>query len=156
MNMTIMEQRLSCIVICVDDVPRACAFYEALGWKRSSLSRETLPLFNANGFVFMISPRILGAEEAFGEPLPPEVADAVKNPPAFSGVILSYVVRDEDEQRMILEKVVELGGKVISPARDLIFGNRAGYFSDPVGTIWEVSLTRRTALQPNGDFKIGD
>lgn len=155
-DIAIMEQRISCIVICVDDVPRACEFYEGMGWKRSSLSRDSLPLFNANGFVFMISPRILGAEEAFGQPLPPKVEDAVKNPPAFSGVILSYVVRDEDEQRMILEKAVELGGRVISPARELIFGNRAGYFADPVGTVWEISLTRRTKLQPNGNFKIGE
>lgn len=152
----VMEQRVSCVVICVDDVPLARQFYEAMGWRQSPLSREIIPLFNVNGFVFMISPRRLGAEEAFGSPLPPQVEEAVKNPPAFAGVVLSYVVRDEDELKKIFDKVVIHGGRILSAPRELPFGNFAGYFADPVGTIWEVSLTRRTKLQPNGNFQIGE
>lgn len=152
----IMEQRVSCVVICVDDVPLARAFYEAMGWRMSTQSREILPLFNVNGFVFMISPRRMGAEEAFGKPLPSSVEEAVNSPPAFGGIFFSYVVRDEEEQRKIFEKVVACGGRILSEPRELPFGNLAGYFADPVGTIWEVSLTRQTKLQPNGNFQIGE
>ncbi|CAD7337966.1 VOC family protein [Sphingomonadales bacterium 56] len=151
-----MEQRISCLVICVDDVGVVRAFYEAMGWKVSSVSRESLPLFNVNGFVFMLSARKPAAEEAFGHPLPPEVAIAVDNPPAFNGVVLSYVVRNEEELRTVLDEAVLHGGRLLSPPAELPWGNLAGFFADPGGTVWEVSLTRRTPLQANGNFKIGE
>ena len=150
-----MEQRLSCISLCVSDVARARRFYEAMGWRVSPVSRDSMPLFNANGFVFIVVDRRLAAEEAFGKPLPPEVEAVLANKPAFQAMLLSYVVREDHEVAEIIAHAVANGGRTLRPATEQVWGNLSGYFSDPEGFIWEVSRTRRTPLQPNGDFRIG-
>jgi len=149
-----MEQRLSCLSICVDDIATVRAFYEAMGWTASPLSREIMPIFNANGFVFMVVGRKLGMEEAFGMPLPLAVAPLLDAPPAFSGVLLSYVVRSDENVDAILAQAVASGGSLLRPGKEQPWGNYSGYFADPAGTVWEVSLTRRTQVRDDGTFRI--
>ena len=150
-----MEQRLSCICIGVSDIPRARRFYEDMGWMASPASRTVLPLFNANGFVFMISDRRGAANEAFGGTIPEEVAASLESPSPFNGVLFSYVVRADEEVENILDRAVLYGGRLLSAPQLLPWGNRAGFFADPDGHIWEVSRTS-TPLQPDGTFRIPD
>ncbi len=147
----LMEQRISCVNLGVDDVNRARAFYEAMGWRQNPVSRDIMPLFNANGTVFILFDRQEMAHEAFrgvGAPTDPK--------PAFSGIILSYVVREEEEVQQILDRAVAHGARITSPATKQQWGNTSGYFTDPEGHVWEVSKTARTPLQADGSFRIGE
>jgi Uncharacterized protein conserved in bacteria len=151
-----MEQRVSCIALSVADAKRAQRFYEDMGWRMSSASREIMPLFNANGFVFILFDRQRSAHEAFGGAIPPEAQACVDNPPAFEGITFSYVVREHEDVQAIIDHAVKSGGRMLSAAKEQPWGNVSGYFADPDGHIWEVSRTGRTPLQPDGNFRIGD
>lgn len=147
----LMEQRISCVNLGVEDVNRARAFYEAMGWRQSPVSREIMPLFNANGTVFILFDRQGMAHEAFrgvGAPTEPK--------PTFSGIVLSYIVREEEEVQQILDRAEAHGARIISPATKQQWGNLSGYFADPEGHVWEVSKTARTQLQSDGSFRIGE
>ena len=147
----LMEQRVSCISLGVDDIERARTFYEAMGWQKSPASREIMPLFNANGMVFILFSRAGLAKEAFGGTNLPDVTR-----PGFSGVALTYVVRAEEEVAQILERAEANGARITAPAARHPWGNTSGYFQDPDGYIWEISKTQRTPLQPDGRFTIGE
>ena len=149
-----MEQRVSCIVLGVSDARRARRFYEAMGWSASAASREEMPLFNANGTVFILFDRVKLAGEAFHDVGAPACVGA--EPGAFSGVVLTHVVREEEDVYGILERAVANGGRILSAAKKQPWGNTSGYFADPEGHVWEVSKTVKSPLQPDGSFRIGD
>lgn len=147
----LMEQRISCITLGVEDVDRARAFYQTMGWRQSAASREIMPLFNANGMVLILFNREDMAHEVFrGVGVPPS------HQPGFSGIILSHIVREEEEVSQVLDRAAAHGGRIISPAAKQPWGNTSGYFTDPDGHVWEVSKTTRTPLQPDGSFQIGE
>lgn len=148
----VMEQRVSCIVLGVSDAKRARRFYEAMGWSASGASREEMPLFNANGTVFILFDRAKLAGEAFHDVEAPAIAPAG----AFSGVVLTHVVREEADVYAILDRAVANGGRILSAAKKQPWGNTSGYFADPEGQVWEVSKTVKSPLQPDGSFRIGD
>ena len=52
-------QRVTLITLGVRDLPRARAFYEALGWTESPRSQETIAFYQMNGLVLMISGVVL-------------------------------------------------------------------------------------------------
>lgn len=150
----VMEPRVSCIVLGVSDAKRARRFYEAMGWSASSASREEMPLFNANGTVFILFDRTKLAEEAFhGVGVP---ASVHTHADGFSGVVLTHVVREEEHVYGILERAAANGGRILSEAKKQPWGNTSGYFADPEGHVWEVSKTVKSPLQPDGSFRIGD
>ena len=53
-----MEQRLSIVTLGVDDLQRARAFYEALGWRVASEElADSIVCFTLNGIGFALYPR---------------------------------------------------------------------------------------------------
>ena len=59
-----MEPRVSIITLGVQDVARACVFYEMLGFEASSSSRESVIFFDAGGVVLGLYGRGPLAEDA--------------------------------------------------------------------------------------------
>ncbi len=84
-----MEPRLSLITLGVEDVARARAFYERLGFKASSESNPSVTFFNAGGVVLGLFGRAALAEDA-------HVASTASG---FSGIALAHNVRSERGSR---------------------------------------------------------
>lgn len=139
-----MEPRVSIITLGVQDVARACVFYETLGFKASSSSRESVTFFDAGGVVLGLYGRGPLAEDATVE----------DSPPGFSGVALAYNARSEDDVDAVLAEAVSAGAKLIKPAGKVFWGGYSGYFADPDGHLWEVAFNPYFKLSDDGRIQL--
>jgi catechol 2,3-dioxygenase-like lactoylglutathione lyase family enzyme len=139
-----MEPRLSLITLGVADVARARAFYEALGFKASKGSEETVAFLGAGGVVLALFGRAALAEDA-------TIADSA---PGFSGVALAHNARSEAEVDKVLAEVVAAGAKLVRPAGKTFWGGYAGYFADPDGHLWEVAHNPYFRLGADGRVEL--
>jgi len=133
-----LEPRVSIITLGVKDVERARAFYEALGFKASNASQESVTFFDGGGVVLGLYGRGPLAEDA-------TVEDSA---PGFSGVALAHNARSEADVDAVLAEAAAAGAKLIKPAGKVFWGGYSGYFADPDGHLWEVAF--------NPYFKLGD
>jgi len=133
-----LEPRVSIITLGVKDVERARAFYEALGFKASNASQESVTFFDGGGVVLGLYGRGPLAEDA-------TVEDSA---PGFSGVALAHNAHSEADVDAVLAEAAAAGAKLIKPAGKVFWGGYSGYFADPDGHLWEVAF--------NPYFKLGD
>lgn len=139
-----MEQRLSIITLTVDDLARARAFYEALGWRvASETAASEIVCFTLNGIGLALYPRQRFREEMGIGDLSCE---------ADGGVVLAFNVRSRDEVAKTLDEAVEAGGTLMKAAADVFWGGYSGHFRDPEGHIWEVAWNPFSPLDESGSF----
>lgn len=123
-----LKQRLHIILLGVNDVAKAAAFYEALGWQRAPSSHAGFVKFDLDGFALALISR----EDLAKDALQPSPQGS-----GFSGVALIHLVRTADEVALTLARAVEAGGTLVKPATKTQWGT-AGYFRDPDGHLFEV------------------
>ena len=140
-----MEQRISLITLGVADVPRATAFYEALGWEASDeFETDQVSFFQAGGLIFAI----WGREDL--------VADAhLKDTGAtFGGMALSYNTRTLEEVDVVLDQAVAAGGRLLRAGGDTPWGGYTGYFADLDGHTWEVAWNPDFPIAKDGSISL--
>ena len=125
-----MEPRLSIVTLGVADVAKARTFYEALGFKASPASQESITFMDAGGVVLALYGRDALAEDSH---MPPSA-------PGFSGVTLAHNVRSEADADAALAHAQSCGAKILKPAQKVFWGGYSGYFADPDGHLWEVAF----------------
>lgn len=135
---------LSLITLGVSDIKQARAFYEALGWRASSASNETVTFFHGANGTLALYPRHLLAEDA-------TIPD---KPTGFSGVTLANNMRSELEVDAFLERAKKAGGKIIKPAQKVFWGGYSGYFADPDGHLWEVAHNPFFPIDDDGKLRL--
>jgi catechol 2,3-dioxygenase-like lactoylglutathione lyase family enzyme len=123
-----MEQRISLVTLGVEDLARARAFYEALGWRGAQQPDDEVAFFQAGGMVFGLWTALGG----HGAP----------------GIELAHNVRSPGEVDALLAAAQRAGGTVVRPATRAEWGGYTGAFADPDGYVWEVAH--------NPDWVIGD
>lgn len=124
-----LEPRISIVTLGVADLPRARAFYEALGFRASAASQATIAFFQLGGLVLALYPRAALAADAV-------VPDT---PPGFSGVTLAHNCRTEADVDAAIAHAVACGAKLQKSAHKTFWGGYSGYFADPDGHLWEVA-----------------
>jgi len=139
-----MEPRLTLITLGVEDIARARAFYEALGFKAGRASQESVTFFDAGGIVLALYGRGPLAEDA-------TVEDST---PGFSGVALAHNARSEADVDSALAEAVAAGGKLIKSAGKAFWGGYSGYFADPDGHLWEVAYNPYFKLGSDGRVEL--
>jgi uncharacterized protein len=123
-----MEQRISLVTLGVEDLARARAFYEALGWRGAQQPDDEVAFFQAGGMVFGLWAALGG----HGAP----------------GIELAHNVRSRAEVDALLADAEAAGGRIVRPAAVAEWGGYSGAFADPDGYVWEVAL--------NPDWKLAD
>ena len=140
-----MEQRLSLITLGVDDVSRARAFYEALGW-RGQETEETV-FFEAGGTVLVLWGRAkLAADSGVGD----------DGRGTFDGVVIAHNVRSNAEVDEVLAAAEAAGAVVTRPAAETFYGGYAACFADPDGHLWEISHNPGFRLADDGSIILPD
>ncbi len=140
-----MEQRLSLVTLGVDDLARAKAFYETLGW-RALDGPETIVFFQLPGMIFGLwSKKELAKDAGLG----PARASAG----GFSGVALAYNGRTREEVNSVLAEAKKAGATVLKPAAETFWGGYSGYFSDPDGHLWEVAFNPFWTIDEKGGVR---
>ncbi|WP_174801067.1 VOC family protein [Martelella limonii] len=144
-----LDRRISLITLGVDDVAEATAFYERLGWKKSSASQESITFIGLDGIVLGLFGRSALAEDAGLEGVPDQR-------PAFSGVTLAYNVNSESAVDETLGFAESCGARIVKPAEKVFWGGYSGYFADPDGHLWEVAFNPFSPLDENGHMTLPD
>ncbi len=124
-----LERRISIVTLGVADVAASTAFYERLGWKRSSASQEGVTFIQMKGTVLALFGREALAKDA-------EVADTA---PGFSGVTLAHNVSSPTGVDAVIKFAVSCGAKLVKAPEKVSWGGYSGYFADPDGHLWEVA-----------------
>lgn len=122
--------RISLVVLGVRDMSRAIAFYERLGWRRSSASNDMIAFFATADGVLALHPY---------DALAADVGLAAGEPPAFRGVTLAINVEGPEDVARILGEAEAAGATVVKQAQRADWGGTSGYFTDPDGYAWEVA-----------------
>jgi uncharacterized protein len=122
--------RLGIVTLGVADLPRAVAFYQALGWERCSSSSDQIAWFRTADTNVGLFPWHELAEDA---KLPAEPRAR------FGGITLAINVESAEVVQPTLDAAVAAGGTLLKPATAMDWGGTSGYFADPDGHPWEVA-----------------
>lgn len=139
-----MRQKFNLITFAVEDFKKSLAFYEGLGWKKSSASMDELALFPLGGIVLALHPRKDLAEDA-------TVSAAGSG---FSGITISFNATTEKEVDDVMQQVEKLGATIIKPAQRAHWGGYSGYFKDLDGHLLEVAYNPFWELDDNGNLSL--
>ena len=132
-----MDQRMSLITLGVSDLPRARAFYEALGWHTNAGPDDDVVFFQAGCMVVALWDRARLAEDS-----------GVEDNGGWGGITLAYNTRSPAEVDAVIEEARSAGGAIPREPAETFWGGYSGMFCDPDGHPWEV------AHNPN--WEIGD
>src|SRR6202789_1257498 len=103
-----MDQRISLVTLGVDNLPRARAFYEALGWAGAHQPDDEVCFFQAGGMVFGLWAALGG----HGAP----------------GIELAYNVGSPEEVPLILDEAERAGGRIVRRSAVAEWGGTSGAF----------------------------
>jgi catechol 2,3-dioxygenase-like lactoylglutathione lyase family enzyme len=140
-----MEQRLSLVTLGVDDVGRAKAFYDALGWRGQEV--EETVFFQAGAMAIVLWGRQKLADDAGIDS---------GQPGGWGGMALAQNVRSRREVDEIVAAAERAGGRVTCPPRETFYGGYAGYFADPDGHMWEIAHNPGFMLAADGALTLPD
>lgn len=131
------------VTLGVRDVAAATAFYEALGFAKSSASvpGEVTFFRTAGGLLGLYGADDLRADAQ---------AATSAEPGAFRGVALAVNVASRDEVDAALDSATAAGARIPKPAQPTEWGGYHGYFADPDGHYWEVAHNPSWPLGPDG------
>jgi uncharacterized protein len=138
-----MEQRVSLVTLGVRDLPRARAFYEALGWTTNAAPDDDVVFFQAGGMVVAL----WGREELAADS---GVADAG----GWGGVTLAHNVRSPSEVDAVMAEARAAGATITREAGETFWGGYSGAFADPEGHPWEVAHNPHWTLDRVGAVSI--
>lgn len=139
-----IDRRISLITLGVSDVQRSTAFYEKLGWTRSSASQEAVTFIQLKGTVLALFSRSALAADA-------GVEDTV---PGFSGVTLAHNVSSPAGVDAVIRYAVSCGARLVKPPETVFWGGYSGYVADPDGHLWEIAHNPFFPLDEQGHVQL--
>jgi catechol 2,3-dioxygenase-like lactoylglutathione lyase family enzyme len=129
-----MEQRISLVTLGVEDLARARAFYEALGWSGAQQPDASVAFFQAGGLVFGLWTALGG----HGAP----------------GIELAHNVRSPEDVDAVLAEAERAGATIARVAAPADWGGYSGAFADPDGYVWEVAHNPDWTLADDGSVQL--
>lgn len=124
-----VPQRLTMVTLGVVDLDRSTAFYESLGWRRSSASQETVTFFRMQGSALGLFQRSALADDAGVDP----------EGTGFRGVTVSLNCADRDEVDAVFREWVAAGAVPVKRPEPVFWGGYSSYVADPDGHLWEIA-----------------
>ncbi|MDW5561890.1 MAG: VOC family protein [Methanomassiliicoccus sp.] len=135
---------VSVLTLGVSDLKRSSGFYEGLGFKRSAKSDSDIVWFITGGTVLALYPWKALADDAA---IPPEGS-------GFRGVTMAINLCSEDEVDQFIDRVDELGGRIVKRPQKVFWGGYSSYFQDADGHLWEVAFNPFTPVDASGRLDI--
>ena len=135
-----MSPHISMITLGVPDVAKATAFYERLGFAKSSASQEAVTFFKAGSVVLGL----------FGRDPLQEDAAAGNLWTGNGGIAVAMNYASEAEVDAMMAKAEAEGARILKPAQKVFWGGYSGYFADPDGHAWEVAFNPFWSVDEKG------
>ncbi|TBU71379.1 VOC family protein [Phytopseudomonas daroniae] len=142
------DRGISLITLGVDDVQASAAFYQRLGWKRSSASQEQIVFIKLKGLVLTLFARDELARDAN--------IDEQPGKPAFSGVTLAHNLESPEAVDAAMAHAIACGGTLLKAPEKVFWGGYSGYFADPDGHVWELAHNPFAPLDESGHMILPD
>ena len=137
-----MDQKLNIITLGVEDVARARAFYEQLGWQVRFTDGDIV-MFQAGPMIVSLWSRAKLAHDS-----------GVDAPPAgWGGFSLGYAVGSSDEVDAIFREAGKAGATVTRAPGEMFFGY-SGVFADLDGHTWEIAWVKALTLHEDGTVEL--
>ena len=126
------------------DLPRAVAFYAALGWAPDNdWQKQDVAFFQAGGLAFALWHRDELAKDS-----------TVEDGGGWGGVTLAYNTRSPEEVDAVLAEAERAGATIGRPGGETFYGGYSGIFTDPDGHPWEVAHNPHWTVEPDGSVRI--
>jgi catechol 2,3-dioxygenase-like lactoylglutathione lyase family enzyme len=138
-----VEQRLSLVTFGVADLPRAKAFYEALGWRGQEDGGGEVVFFQAGGMIVALWGREQLAEDS-----------VVEDSGGWGGITPAYNCRSPEEVDAVLAEAERAGGTIARAGAPTFWGGYSGVFHDPDGHPWEVAHNPFWTIQDDGSVRL--
>ena len=138
-----MDQRLSVVTLGVDDLKRARAFYEALGWKSGAAPDDDVVFFQAGGLIVALWSRESLAEDS-----------AVEDAGGWGGITLAHNVGSPADIDAVIVEAEAAGATIGRPGAATFWGGYSGVFIDPDGHPWEVAHNPHWTLREDGSVQL--
>ncbi|MDZ7602811.1 MAG: VOC family protein [Hoeflea sp.] len=139
--------RITLITLGVADVAASTAFYERLGFKRSSASNDSVSFFHMNGTVLGLFGR---------DALAADAGVAATRPQAFEGMSLAQNLGSRQEVDAAWDFAVGCGARPVKKPHEVFWGGYSGYFADPDGHLWELAHNPFMPLGEDGHMILPD
>ena len=133
-----MEQRISIVTLGVDDLARARAFYERLGWQGQEV--EETVFFQAGPMALVL----WGRDKLAADSGVPDDGSG------FDRVTLAQNVRSAAEVDAVVAAAAEAGASVTRQPATTFYGGYAGVFLDPDGHAWEIAFNPGFTITDDG------
>lgn len=139
-----MEQRISLVTLGVSALPRACAFYESLGWRvANDWQQQAVAFFQCGGMVLGLWDR---------RQLAADSGTSVQQPGA---VTLAHNVRSREDVDQVVEEARAAGATIVRAGAEQPWGGYSAAFRDPDGHPWEVAHNPGWTIAEDGTVSIG-
>ena len=141
-----MDQRISIVTLGTNDMDRAVAFWEAMGWPRRAKAFTAIAMFQCGPVAFAIYPFDKLAEDC----------GMTDRGPGFGGFTIAQNLPSKAAVDALLETAVANGATLQKPAHEAFWGGYSGYFLDPDGHPWELAYNPFVAMGPDGALLLPD
>jgi predicted lactoylglutathione lyase len=135
-----MSPHISMITLGVLDPAAATAFYERLGFTRSSASQDAVTFIQAGAVVLGL----------FGRDALKEDAKAGSIWTGNGGTAIAMNCASEAEVDTMMAAAKAAGARILKSAEKTLWGGYSGYFADPDGHAWEVAYNPFWPLDKTG------
>jgi len=139
-----VSPHISLVTLGVADIAEATAFYERLGFKKSSASQDAVSFFRAGSVVLGL----------FGRDALHEDAQAGATWTGNGGVAVAMNYASEAEVDAMMAKADAAGARILKSAVKVFWGGYSGYFADADGHVWEVAHNPFWPLDANGGIDL--
>ena len=140
-----VEQRLSLVTLGVADIPRARAFYEALGWETRAEPDDDVVFFQSGGMIVALWSRAELAADS-----------GVEDTGGWGGITLAHNVRSPAEVDAVIEEARRAGAQIPREGAETFWGGYSGAFVDPDGHPWEVAHNPHWTIADDGATRLPD
>jgi catechol 2,3-dioxygenase-like lactoylglutathione lyase family enzyme len=144
-----VPQRISLVTLGVADVARSTAFYESLGWRRSSASVPSTTFFNTAGPVLTL----FGHDDLAADAHLPAGGSAATGARGFRGVTLAINLESRDAVDAAYAEWVAAGATEVKAPEAVFWGGYSSYVADPDGHLWELAHNPGFTLDAEGRLR---
>jgi uncharacterized protein len=136
-------QRVTLITLGVEDLPRARAFYEALGW-RPAEAQEGVAFYAMNGLALGLFGRAALAADQ-GRP---------GTSLGTGAITLAQNFTSPAEVDAAFAAALAAGATTLKAPEAVFWGGYSGYYADPDGHVWELAHNPFWPLEADGRLNL--
>ena len=131
------------VTLGVRDVPRARAFYDALGWAGAGGEDGAPVFFQSGDMIVALWDRAALAEDS-----------CVEDGSGWGGVTLAHLVRSREEVDALTESARAAGASVAREPADTFWGGYDSIVIDPDGHPWEIAHNPHWTITEDGGVRM--